>query len=84
VKPHGVLPEAIVDLVQCGLSPAAALASATGVAADALGLGGRTGRLRAGLRADVLVVAGDPTTEVAAIREVLTVLCGGHLAGRVD
>jgi imidazolonepropionase-like amidohydrolase len=84
VKPHGVLPEAIIELVQCGLSPSAALASATGAAADALGLSGRTGRLRPGLRADLLIVAGDATTDVTAIRDVITVLCSGRAAGRVD
>ncbi|MDQ6850411.1 MAG: hypothetical protein M3070_10700 [Actinomycetota bacterium] len=43
-KPHGILPEAVADLVLGGGDTAHALASATSAAADALGLGQRKGR----------------------------------------
>jgi imidazolonepropionase-like amidohydrolase len=76
-KPHGVLPESIIALVEAGAPPEAALASTTGLAADACGLSDRTGRLRAGLAADLLLVRGDPLTDVAALRDPRVVVARG-------
>ena len=50
-------------LVRAGLSPAEALASATSVPARSFGLGDR-GRVARGLRADLILVDGDPTAEI--------------------
>lgn len=77
-KPHGVLPYAVTELVTAGLTPAAALASATSVAAAACGLGGTTGRLRAGLAADLLFVDGDPTARIADLTQVRRVVLRGE------
>jgi imidazolonepropionase-like amidohydrolase len=77
-KPHGILPESIIDMAAAGLSPGEALASATSSAAMACGLGGRTGRLAAGLDADLIAVAGDPTTDITAIRDVRLVVSRGR------
>jgi imidazolonepropionase-like amidohydrolase len=78
VKPHGSLAEAVIDLVSCGVPNDTALASATGRAARACGLTERTGRLRAGLDADLLLVAGDPSTDITALRAVRTVVRHGR------
>jgi imidazolonepropionase-like amidohydrolase len=77
-KPHGVLPESVGDLVGLGVPPVAALASATSVAAEACGLAGRTGRLLPGLDADLLLVDGDPTTDITALRAVRHVVSRGR------
>jgi imidazolonepropionase-like amidohydrolase len=79
VKAHGVLPQAVIELVDCGVPAANALASATSLAAHACGLASRTGRLRAGLEADLLIVSGDPATDIAAIRNVRTVVSHGRV-----
>ena len=64
-------------LVEAGLTPAEALHAATGAAADRFGLPDR-GRIAPGLRADLLLVDGDPTTDVTATRSILAVrLAGG-------
>jgi imidazolonepropionase-like amidohydrolase len=68
-------------LVAAGLTPLEALTSATGTAADALGLGAETGSLCPGHAADLLVVAGDPTADIGAMRAVRAVWRGGT---RVD
>jgi imidazolonepropionase-like amidohydrolase len=81
VKPHGILPQAIIELVAGGVPPATALASATAHAARACGLANRTGRLRAGLDADLLIVEGDPTTDISMISRVRAVVSRGRLAG---
>ena len=56
VLPHGLLPVSMAFLVDGGVSTAAALASATSLAAAACGLGDRKGRLRAGYDADLLIL----------------------------
>lgn len=76
-KPHGVLPYAVAELVAAGVDPVRALASATSKGAAACGLGEVTGRLRPGLSADLLVVAGDPTVEIDALTRVRRVLVRG-------
>ncbi|MFB7476980.1 amidohydrolase family protein [Kitasatospora sp. NPDC056184] len=63
---------------RAGLDNASILTAATSAAADALGVGHRTGRLRTGLEADLLVVDGDPRTELAALRRSLLVLARGR------
>ncbi|GAB3743404.1 amidohydrolase family protein [Microlunatus parietis] len=69
---HGEL----AALVDAGLSPAAALTAATAAPADAYGLADR-GRLQPGLRADLLLVDGDPTADITATREISGVWKGG-------
>jgi cytosine/adenosine deaminase-related metal-dependent hydrolase len=54
------------------------LESRTRRAARACGLTERTGRLLAGLDADLLLVTGDPSTDVTALRAVRTVVRRGR------
>jgi imidazolonepropionase-like amidohydrolase len=67
-KPHGVLPHGLTDHVACGVPVVDALAAATGEAARACGLADRTGRLAVGLDADLLLVDGDPLTDITALQ----------------
>jgi len=59
-------------LVQAGLSPLEALRSATSVPARAFRLDDR-GRIAPGLRADVVLVIGDPTSDILKTRAVVGV-----------
>jgi len=59
-------------LVQAGLSPLEALQAATSSAARAFRLEDR-GRIARGLRADVVLVDGDPTTDIRKTRAVVGV-----------
>jgi imidazolonepropionase-like amidohydrolase len=56
-------------LVQAGLTPSEALAAATSVPANAYHLRDR-GRIAIGLRADVVLVNGDPSTDITATRAI--------------
>jgi imidazolonepropionase-like amidohydrolase len=76
---HGDNARELELLVEYGMTPAAALAAATSVNARMLGLEDEIGAVKAGLRADLLAVAGDPTHDVAAIRQVRLVLQGGRV-----
>jgi imidazolonepropionase-like amidohydrolase len=77
-KPHGTLPWAVAALADGGVPAPDALRSATGGAADACGLAGRTGRLAPGLDADLLLVDGDPVTDVSALQRVRLVVSRGR------
>ena len=81
-KPHGLMRESLVELVASGLSTAEALAAGTSIAARVCGLGDRTGRLVPGLDADLLAVAGDPLTEITALRDVRLVVSRGREPAR--
>lgn len=59
-------------LVNAGLTPIAALASATSATARALRLSDR-GRIRTGMRADLLLVDGDPSKEIRTTRNIVSI-----------
>jgi imidazolonepropionase-like amidohydrolase len=69
--------------VRAGMPPAGAIAAATAIAAAHLGLGAVTGTLAVNRAADVLVVHGDPLTDITALRRTRLVLRGGQLIGPV-
>lgn len=63
-------------LVGAGLTPVEALEAATSVPAHAFHLGDR-GTIGAGKRADLLLVKGDPTTDITATRNIVAVWKAG-------
>jgi imidazolonepropionase-like amidohydrolase len=75
--PHGTLPEELRLMVEAGATPEQALRFGTSAAAELLGLGDEVGALEPGKRADLLAVAGDPTLDIRALREVRLVLRDG-------
>jgi imidazolonepropionase-like amidohydrolase len=74
---HGEL----VQLVKAGLTPTQALASATRLPAERFGLNDR-GRIAEGLRADLLLVDGDPTTDIKATRAIARIFKNGYEVDR--
>jgi imidazolonepropionase-like amidohydrolase len=74
---HGIpLHQELELLVQAGLTPSEALASATSVPAHCFGLSDR-GRITRGLRADLLLVNGDPTHDIKVSREIIAIWRSG-------
>lgn len=69
---------------EVGLSEHEIIVAGTRSAATALGIENVTGTLELGRRADILIVRGDPLTELDALRDVLFVIKGGRLAYRHD
>jgi imidazolonepropionase-like amidohydrolase len=78
---HHRLPEGLTAFARlAGLTQVETLRAATSDAAEALGLAGTTGVLRAGMCADVLVVDGDPTRDLTALLQPRLVLARGRAA----
>ncbi|MFZ0429019.1 MAG: ABC transporter permease [Acidobacteriota bacterium] len=67
-----------------GIPPAAVLEAATSKAAAALGAGDRIGRIAPGYDADLLLVNGDPTTDLRALDQISTVILKGERIDRAD
>lgn len=68
-------------LVRAGLSPAEALNAATVATARAFGLDDR-GRIAPGLRADLVLVDGNPLADITATRAIATVWKNGYAIER--
>ena len=79
LNPHGSLLPELELMVKYGMTPLEAIRSATSVAAEALGLGGETGRVAEGHAADLLAVTGDPAERIGALGDVRLVLARGAI-----
>jgi imidazolonepropionase-like amidohydrolase len=66
-------------VTQLGLTPVAAIATATGGAAEALGLRAEVGTVQPGRQADLTVVEGDPSTEIGVLKRARAVIQSGRL-----
>ena len=65
-------------MVEAGMTPTQALASATCFAAEAAGLADQVGTLEAGKAADLLLVDGDPIEDIRALTRVIEVFKNGE------
>jgi len=68
-------------LVEAGYSPAEVLHAVTARNARALDLSDR-GRIAEGLRADLLLVEGDPTESIASVHDIVEVFRAGRRVQR--
>jgi len=77
---HGRNVEELIYRVQKGgQDPAAAIVSATSLAAQSLGLEGQIGSISPGMEADLIAVDGNPLEDITAMRRVVFVMKGGHV-----
>lgn len=66
-------------LVECGFSPMQALTAVTRVSAEAAGVDDRVGTVEPGRRANLLVLAADPTENIANTKTIRFVVKAGRL-----
>jgi imidazolonepropionase-like amidohydrolase len=70
------------EMVKSGLTPAQTIASATGVAAQCLGLDERVGTLQPGRSADFLVLTKNPLNDIRDTRTIESVWIDGNRMGK--
>lgn len=76
---HGDNARELEILVDYGLTPMQAIVAATATAGRIIMDDGTLGTLRAGSHADLLVVNGDPSVDIGALRRVHMVVQGGRI-----
>ena len=76
---HGFIAREIELMVDAGMTPQAALESATRQAANLLGIQDQVGTIEVGKQADMVLVDGDPHSDPGALRKVWAVFQGGRL-----
>jgi imidazolonepropionase-like amidohydrolase len=81
---HGDNYRELVWMVRGGMSSQQALLAATAVNAKILRMEDKIGRIRAGMLADLVAVAGNPLTNIEATREVRFVMKDGVVYRRPD
>jgi imidazolonepropionase-like amidohydrolase len=79
VSPHGLNAKEFALMTGLGMSPAAALRSATSVDAALLGIDDKLGTLTAGKIADIVAVPGNPLTDITATEHVAFVMKDGKV-----
>ena len=79
VYTHGDNAREMEMMVDYGMKPMDVLRSATSVNATVFGYGDKIGRIKKGLLADLVMVAGDPSTSIQDIRRVLFVMKDGKI-----
>lgn len=83
LTPFGDLPASLPAYLELGLDPLGVLQLATASTARAINAED-TGALEAGLRADVLAVDGDPTTDLTALMRPRLVMAAGTIHHSTD
>ena len=73
------VPRELELYVQAGLTPADAIKTATITPAKVMNVDKTTGSIEEGKNADIIIVDGDPLKNIRDIRNVTTVIKGGHI-----
>ncbi len=77
VYPHALSARQLPYMVRYGMTPMAAIQSATTVAAELIGWGDRVGSIAPGKYADIIAVEGDAMADLASFAKVSFVMKGG-------
>lgn len=74
---HGDLWQELALFATLGMTPLQAIASATGLAAKAIGIGEHTGIIAPGKNADLLIIQGNPLDNMQYLRNIIQVYKDG-------
>jgi len=79
VYPHGDNAKQFAKMVEFGMKPIDAIQAATIKAADVIGWSEKVGAIETGHYADIIAVAGDPTSDVRTLESVKFVMKNGAI-----
>ena len=79
VYPHGLNGRQFASYIRAGMTPLAAIRTATTTAAELMGWSDRVGSLAPGRFADLVAVARDPLVDVTELERPVVVVKGGRL-----
>lgn len=74
------IPQVMVE--DMDITPMEAIVCSTKTSAECLGMEDEIGTLEVGKAADVVIVDGDPTTDITALHNVNTIVAGGNVVKR--
>lgn len=69
----------IIELTRSGIDPMSSIRAATSASARCLNVAARTGTVKRGLEADLIVVDGDPLMDLESLRRVMVVVNDGRV-----
>jgi imidazolonepropionase-like amidohydrolase len=72
--------EMVAFVDEMGFTPMEAIRAATTVAAELFGIARRTGSLRPGMEADLIVVTGNPLEDIHTVQDAIVVVSNGQVA----
>jgi imidazolonepropionase-like amidohydrolase len=75
----GFIANEITELVGIGMTPMEAIQAATSKCAEALGISKRTGSIRQGMEADLIVLDANPLEDIKAVLTVVLVVNDGRI-----
>ncbi|MBT4289881.1 MAG: amidohydrolase family protein [Deltaproteobacteria bacterium] len=81
---YGTFSGELDTMVEAGMTPAQAIASATKIPAEAMGLFDEVGSLEVGKQADIIAVKDDPTLNILALEKVSFVMKAGEIHLKED
>jgi len=76
---HGDNAREMEMMVDYGMKPIDVLRSSTSINATVFGYANKIGRIKAGSKADLIAVEGDPTVDIKSIRKIKIIIQGGKL-----
>jgi imidazolonepropionase-like amidohydrolase len=76
---HGDNAREMEDMVEYGMKPIDVLKSTTSVNADVFKIADQVGRIKKKLFADIIVVEGDPSTNISQVRKIKLVMKNGAI-----
>jgi imidazolonepropionase-like amidohydrolase len=78
-KNNRTMADEIIDLAETGITPMDAIKSGTSISAEELGIDKRTGSIRVGYEADLVVVDRNPLDDIRHIADVVVVVNNGRV-----
>ncbi len=73
------MPHEVIELIGIGMPAMEAIKAATAHAAECLGIANRTGSVKPGLEADLIVIERDPLSDINSLQDVLMVINNGKV-----